>query len=64
MKKERVAIITVAARGIGLAIALSHARDGFNIVASDIREDELRNVADEIKKIGHEAICVPADVTH
>jgi NAD(P)-dependent dehydrogenase (short-subunit alcohol dehydrogenase family) len=47
MKKDGIAVITGSARGIGRAIALSFASDGFNIVASDIRVDELENVVVE-----------------
>jgi len=49
MLKEKTAYITGAARGIGKQIALNFARNGANIVFTDLREDE--SVAETIKEI-------------
>ena len=46
------AIVTGAARGIGKAIALRLAREGMNIVISDIMGEEAEKTAREIEKTG------------
>jgi len=59
------ALITGSAQGIGRAIALRLAKDGFDIALNDLpsKRDELRAVADEIEKLGRKTLLVPADVT-
>ena len=44
--KDRVAIITGAAQGIGRSYALRFAREGANVVVADIREEAARKVRD------------------
>lgn len=73
----KTALVTGAARGIGLAIAEDLAKHGANIALVDIadptggmairgyrlaNEDELRSSTDKIKKLGVKAIGVKADV--
>jgi NAD(P)-dependent dehydrogenase (short-subunit alcohol dehydrogenase family) len=60
-----VALITGSAQGIGRGIALRLAKDGFDIALNDVssKRDQLRTVADDIKKIGRRTLLVPADVT-
>ena len=60
--KDRVAIITGAAQGIGKAYALRFAREGAHVVAADIREEQARGVAAECTRIGPEALAVRVDV--
>ncbi|OGM45681.1 short chain type dehydrogenase [Aspergillus bombycis] len=70
----RVAIVTGSARGIGKAIALRLARDGYSICINDIpgAGDEIATVVDEINSMGTQgatsssrprAIGIAADVT-
>ncbi|KAF8577198.1 NAD(P)-binding protein [Ramaria rubella] len=61
----RVAVITGSARGIGKAIALRLAKDGLNVVVSDISSalPQLEEVVQEIKKLGVESMAVVCDVT-
>lgn len=64
MKLEnKVAIVTGSGRGIGRATAIELAKEGAKVVVSDIDLKECRNVCDEIKKIGSDAIAVRCDVS-
>lgn len=60
--KGRVALITGAARGIGKAIALTLAREGAIVVITDVDEEGLHQVVQEIEKMGHQAKAVKANV--
>jgi len=59
-----VALVTGARRGIGRVIALRLARGG-PVALNDLAggKDELEAVAEEIRKLGGQALVVPADVT-
>lgn len=59
------AIVTGASRGIGRAIALRLADDGFDIALNDIatKSTELDVVASDINGKGRRTIVVPADVS-
>jgi len=59
--EDRVAIVTGAGRGIGVAYAKALAAEGARVCATDIR-DTARTV-DIIRKQGGEAIGLAADVT-
>jgi len=61
--KDKKAIVTGAARGIGKAIALKLAREGADIVVADINLESVREVADGIEKMGKRGIAVKADVS-
>jgi 3-oxoacyl-[acyl-carrier protein] reductase len=61
--RDRVAIITGGARGIGKAIAFTFLREGAKIVLVDIDKKRLETVKDEIGKIGGEAIAISCDIT-
>src|SRR5437870_3542510 len=50
--KDRVAVITGGASGIGLAMAKRFAREGMKIVLADVEEDALRKVEQEFSKAG------------
>lgn len=57
------AIITGGARGIGRAIALHMARQGFNVAVSDIREEDARVTAGEVEALGVSSQVVRTDVS-
>ncbi|KAK7034629.1 hypothetical protein VNI00_012271 [Paramarasmius palmivorus] len=62
---RRVALITGAAQGIGKAIALRLAKEGFDIAINDIRakSGQLGSVAETIMGLGRRVDVVPADVS-
>lgn len=61
--KDKVAVITGSAQGIGKAIGETFAREGANIVISDINIEPARKTSDEIKaKYNVETIAVAGNV--
>ena len=59
--KDRVAIVTGAARGIGQEYCLALVREGAKVVAADIRSCE--ETVTKVQGAGGEALAVPVDVT-
>ncbi|MFP5105658.1 acetoin reductase [Neobacillus sp. C211] len=64
MGKNKVALITGGGAGIGRAIALRLANDGFDVAVNDISEESIKHVASEIEKLGQRALPVIADVSN
>lgn len=62
-RSPKIALVTGAGRGIGRAIALRLARDGFHVVINDIHLENAQSVVDEIKELGRESFAVQADVS-
>ncbi len=62
--KDKVAIVTGAASGIGLEIARAYAREGAKISIADLKQDAAEAAAKEIKNGGGQAIAVAMDVTN
>ena len=60
----KVALVTGAAQGIGRAIALLLARNGADIVVSDINLEKAEETAKEITAIGPKATAVKVDVSN
>ena len=60
---ERVAVVCGGARGIGRASALALARAGCAVAVADVREDDARQAADELREAGARALAVAMDVT-
>lgn len=59
-----IALVTGASRGIGRAIALELARNGFNVAANDLsHSNDLETVVAEIKANGVDALALPFDVS-
>ena len=61
--ENKVAIITGAKQGIGFGIALAMAKEGCNIVVSDIDQAGAEAAAAEIAKLGVQTLAVACDVS-
>ena len=59
--KDKVAVITGAARGIGAAFAVGFAKEGAKIVIGDIRDG--KKTVSAIEQAGGEALYLKTDVT-
>jgi 3-hydroxybutyrate dehydrogenase len=62
--KDKVAIVTGAASGIGKEIATVYAREGAKVAIADLNIDAANAAAAEIKKNGGQAIGIAMDVTN
>jgi 3(or 17)beta-hydroxysteroid dehydrogenase len=61
--KNKVALITGSAGGLGRAIALLLAREGAKVIITDIDEAPIKSLADEINAHAAEAVHARLDVT-
>lgn len=61
--RDKVAIVTGSASGIGKAIAEHFADEGANVAIVDLNESKAKEVAGEINKTGKRAIAIKADVS-
>lgn len=61
--KDKVAVVTGAASGIGRAIALAYGGEGARVAVADLDLAGARSVAAEIEAAGSRAIAVAMDVT-
>lgn len=61
--RDKIAIVTGAASGIGKEIAHRFAREGAGVAIADLDLDGAERVAQELKSAGHPAIGVAMDVT-
>lgn len=58
-----VAVLTGAGSGIGRATAVEFAQRGARVVVSDLSEDRVTEVVEQVTALGRSAIGLPADVT-
>ncbi len=61
--RNKIAIITGSARGIGRSIALEFAKQGAKVVVSDVDIDNCEITCDDIKDMGFDALSIECDVT-
>lgn len=62
--KDKVAIITGGANGIGEGVAIKFAQEGAKVVIGDLKEDEVKKTEQKIKDMGGTvlgAVCNVAD---
>ena len=62
--RNKVAIVTGAASGIGKEIALRFAREGARVAIADLNQAAAQAAADEITRAGGNAMAVAMDVTN
>ena len=60
----KVALVTGAARGIGKAISIQLAKEGAQVIATDINEDDLGETYDELIGVGNKCLILKLDVTN
>jgi|TARA_Y100000590_G_scaffold466517_1_gene642189 NAD(P)-dependent dehydrogenase (short-subunit alcohol dehydrogenase family) len=59
----KVAVVTGAASGMGLAMARTFADSGMKVVLADIEEDVLEEATSELAQAGHQVVGVRTDVS-
>ena len=63
LREGKVAVVTGAASGIGLALAKRFANSGMNVVMADVEEERLDEAVASVSSLGTEAFGVPTDVS-
>lgn len=61
--ENKVAVVTGAASGMGLATAEAFAAAGAAVALADLNEPAVRNIAERLVAEGHKAIPIACDVT-
>ena len=61
--ENKVALVTGAGSGLGLATAKAFAESGASVVLADWNEKSVRSAAEELKAQGHKALAIHCDVS-
>ena len=61
--KDKVAVITGAASGIGLGMAKRAVMEGMKVVIADIEEEVLASAENILRKMGDDIVAVHTDVS-
>lgn len=59
----KIALVTGAGTGVGRAVAIALAKNGYSIVLAGRRNEMLDKVSGEINVLGAQALAVPTDVS-
>ncbi|MFA5361913.1 MAG: 3-oxoacyl-[acyl-carrier-protein] reductase [Candidatus Omnitrophota bacterium] len=62
--KDKVALVTGGARGIGRAIALLFAQEGADVAIWDVNEQESGKTCADIESLGRKSLALQVDVTN
>ena len=60
----KVAVVTGAASGIGLAMAERFATEGMRVVLADIEADAVGTIASRMRADGHDVSSIPIDISN
>ncbi len=61
--KEKVVLVTGSAQGIGREIAMAFAKEGANVVISDVDLEKAKGTSAEIEGLGTRSLALEMDVT-
>jgi NAD(P)-dependent dehydrogenase (short-subunit alcohol dehydrogenase family) len=61
--KDKVAIITGAANGLGKSTAIQLAKEGANVAIIDIDHEKLEDVKNSIREMGREVLAFTVDIS-
>lgn len=61
--KDRIAIVTGAARGLGEALALRFAEEGAHLALCDVDLENTQRTAQKVKELGRDALALKMDVS-
>lgn len=65
MENKKVALITGGSRGIGKAIAIKFAKEGYNLVINYVSDKtDIKKLEDEFEQYGSEVLLVKTDVSN
>jgi NAD(P)-dependent dehydrogenase (short-subunit alcohol dehydrogenase family) len=61
---DKVALVTGASSGMGLATAQAFAEAGASVVLADVKEEAVREAAEKLVSEGHQALAVSCNVSN